>query len=99
MQNRFELKETLGALLDKSPELTSKEWEVAYIKLYNECDKRILLEECLEEAIQNELGEEKFIQLLNQVGNDINEILDAENGELDETLSSEQEQLLKDLFK
>jgi hypothetical protein len=98
MMNRKELKNKLDEMLDKSPNLSPKEWENAYIDMYEECDTRALLEDCLEEAIITKYGEKAYEDLLNDTGDQVKEIKDMEDNPTDVKLTEEQEQLLNDLF-
>lgn len=98
MLNRKELKNKLDEMLDKSPNLSSKEWENAYIDMYEECDTRALLEDCLEEAIITKYGEKAYEDLLNDTGDQVKEIKDMEDNPTDVKLTEEQEKLLNNLF-
>lgn len=97
--NRFELQKRLNDVLDSSTELTVEEWKDAYSNLYKDCEKKMIMEECIAEEIADRFGENALNDIYDKVEESIKEVLDIENGNLENNeITLEQEQLLDELF-
>lgn len=98
IMNRFELQNKVKEVLDNAPNMSAREWENAYLELYNECDYRMTLSECMDEQIVAVYGEDALADLADKAAQAYMEIQDIENDATVEDLTPEQEQLLNDLF-
>lgn len=96
--NRFELQNKLKEVLDNAPNMSAREWENAYLELYNECDYRMTLSECMDEQIVAVYGEDALADLADKAAQAYMEIQDIQNDPTVEDLTPEQEQMLNDLF-
>ena len=74
--NKEELKENLDYVL--SNDLSVEEWKTAYTKLFNDCEKKMILAENMQEDLLTRFGKNSFEDLYDAVGNDINKVIEKE---------------------
>lgn len=74
--NRTELKEKLDYVLDN--DLSIEEWKTAYAELFNDCEKKMILAENMQEDLLTRFGKNSLEDLYDTVGKDIEKVLKEE---------------------
>lgn len=76
MMNRTKLNEKLNYVLDN--DLSIEEWKTAYAELFNDCEKKMILAENMQEDLLTRFGKNSLEDLYDTVGKDIEKVLKEE---------------------
>lgn len=77
MMNRMELNEKLNYVLDN--DLSVKEWNTAYTELFNDCEKKMILAENMQDELFTRFGKNSLEDVYEAVGKDIEKTMEEED--------------------